>query len=51
MLFALICGAATAGAAITPWASLAVVVFGLLLAENALGDWVLPAAIARPCGG
>ena len=46
VLFALICGAATAGAAgITPWASLAVVVFGLLLAEHALGDWVLPAAV------
>ncbi|WP_028662640.1 metal-dependent hydrolase [Saccharomonospora iraqiensis] len=46
VLFAAGVGAATAAgtAAGGPWAVAAVVVFGLLLAEDALGDWLLPVA-------
>ncbi|WP_028661648.1 metal-dependent hydrolase [Saccharomonospora saliphila] len=46
LLFALVLGAATAAgtAAGGPWAVVGVVVFGLLLAEDALGDWLLPVA-------
>ncbi|PRX50359.1 LexA-binding, inner membrane-associated putative hydrolase [Prauserella shujinwangii] len=44
VLFAAALGGATAAgtAAGGPWAVAAVVLFGLLLAEDALGDWLLP---------
>lgn len=46
LLFAVVLGAATAlgTAAGGPWVVVGVVVFGLLLAEDALGDWLLPVA-------
>lgn len=46
VLFAAALGAATAAgtAAGGPWAVAGVVVFGLLLAEDALGDWLFPVA-------
>ncbi len=46
VLFAAAVGAGTAAgtAAGGPWVVVGVVVFGLLLAEDALGDWLLPVA-------
>lgn len=45
VLFALVLGGLAAwGSAASPWIALVVVALGLLLAENALGDWVLPVA-------
>ncbi|ASR38309.1 hypothetical protein BAY61_28600 [Prauserella marina] len=46
LLFAVALGALTAWGteAGGPWAVVGVVVFGLLLAEDALGDWLLPVA-------